>query len=160
LRERERPSHSTHGDRDPCRRDSRGYCVPELPTAEEWQALVNAIDGIQERNEHCAGAKRALQQLAATGRGVNLKVWSGFDLTAGEQLYGANCFFPNGERFIQFDRYHALRELAIIVHEGLHAHFASLAPPDGLVKSSEDYAIAWQETCGYQFSAEWKASGR
>ena len=89
---------------------------------------------------------------------MNLKVWSGYDLSGGEQLYGANRFFPNGQRFIQFDRYHALRELPIIVHEGLHAHFALLATNSGLEESSEVYAKRWQQTCGYTFSAYWKGS--
>lgn len=145
--------------RPPCKRDSEGLCVPEIPTVEEWQKLLDAIDGIQENNEACAGAKRALQRLAANGRGVSLKVWSGYDVVGGRQYYGANRTPPSG-RFIQWDRHYVFKELPHVVHEGLHAYFALLASNSGLEGSSEDYADQYEETCGYTYSAEWKASGR
>jgi hypothetical protein len=146
--------------RDPCRRDSQGYCVPEIPTTLEWQKLLDAIDGIQENNEACAGAKRYLQRLASNGRGANLKMWTGTDIVGGTQYFGANRFFPSGERYIQWDRYWGLRELPLVVHEGLHAYFSLLANNSGLEGSSETYAIQYQETCGYTYSDAWKASGR
>lgn len=146
--------------RPPCVRDSQGYCAPEVPTDVEWQKLLTAIDSIKENNEACAGAKRYLQQLASNGRGVRLKVWSGYDKVAGTQYYGANRLFESGERYIQWDRYWVFRELPLVVHEGLHAYFSLLANNSGLEESSEAYADRYEETCGYTYSAEWKASGR
>lgn len=147
--------------RDPCRRDAQGYCVPEDPTEAEWQQLLVGIEGIQENNEHCTGAKRYLQRLASTGRGANLKVWTGYDKVAGKQFYGANRFFPGtNERYIVLDRDWGLKELPLVVHEGLHAYFSLLASNSGVEESSEVYAVRWQETCGYTFSAQWHAAGR
>ena len=147
--------------RDPCRRDAQGYCVAEDPTEPEWQQLLSAIEGIQENNEHCAGARRFLQRLASSGRGANLKVWTGYDRSLGKQFYGANRFFPGtNERYIVLDRDWALRELTVVVHEGLHAHFSLLARNSGLEESSEKYVERWEETCGYTYSAQWRAEGR
>ena len=146
--------------RPPCERDSQGYCAPEIPSEAEWQKLVNAIDSIQENNDACTGAKRYLQRLASKGRGANLKVWTGYDVVAGTQYYGANRFFESGERYIQWDRGWVFRELPLVVHEGLHAYFSLLATNSGLEQSSEEYADQYEETCGYTYSAEWKASGR
>jgi hypothetical protein len=87
-------------------------------------------------------------------------MWSGYDVVGGTQYYGANRTFPSGERYIQWDRYWGLRELPLVVHEGLHAYFSLLAKNSGVEQSSEQYAKQYQQTCGYTFSAEWIASGR
>jgi hypothetical protein len=131
-----------------------------MPTDAEWQKLLDAIAGIKENNDACSGAKRYLERLASKGRGANLKVWSGYDVVAGTQYYGANRLFESGERYIQWDRNWVFRELPLVVHEGLHAYFSLLATNSGLEQSSEEYADQWEETCGYTYSAEWKASGR
>jgi hypothetical protein len=134
--------------------------VPEIPTTVEWQKLLDAINGIQENNEACAGAKRYLQRLASNGRGVSLKVWSGYDVVGGTQYYGANIPLSTGDRTILWDRYYVFQELALVVHEGLHAYFSLLASNTGVEPSSEAYADRYEETCGYTYSAAWKASGR
>lgn len=146
--------------RPPCRRDAQGYCVPENPDDEEWRKLLEAIAGIQENNDACTGAKHYLQKLASNGRGASLKMWSGYDLVEGTQYYGANRFTAAGARFIQWDRDWVFRELPLVVHEGLHAYFSLLASNSGVEQSSEQFADRYEETCGYTYSAEWKASGR
>jgi hypothetical protein len=131
-----------------------GPCKGKIPDEAGWQLILGLIDGMQENNEHCAGAKQQLQLLASYGReGGRLLLWEGHGRRPGTQDYGDNLFYPNGDRYLQWDSYWLAREPALLVHEAMHAWFAAAGMGPG---DSETFADTWEETCGYQYSDWWR----
>jgi len=139
-------------NREPCVYDSPDHCATRPLTQDEWNRLMAAIARIKETSPECAGAKRALQGLAAQGQSAQrFRFWNGYDIRTDAktgqrvQRYGENRSDAEG-RYIEFDSFWVWNSPTLVVHEGLHLFLHQTNAPL-LGDDNETWVRTTAETC-------------
>lgn len=117
------PIEPVPSDASPCTRDANGNCVENLLSSTQWNALMSAISRIRTSPDYCAGAKQAMEALAAQGPD-RFRVWDGAD---GNSTQAQVLSDQQGYYVVYHPSY--VGSVVVAAHEGLHLYFNGSANP-------------------------------